>query len=713
MQTTPILTRCAAPVVLLAALLLAGEAPAQSPAFAYPETRREPLSEVIFGEEVRDPYRWLEVNDSAEVQAWAEAQDALTRDYLEGLSGRDGLEARLTELIDLPWVGAPWIRNGRQFYYRRLRGKDKSVLFWRDGEAASERVLIDPNALGTPSDNISLGNWSITRDGRTLAYTLKANNADAGTIQVMDVESGRVSPVDRLEGIKSSRIEWTLDGSGFYYTLRPDEPEVPENERPGRAEVRFHKLGTPQSEDLLVFPRTNDPATWIRPRVSWDGRWLFIYIWRGHERTTVYLRDLQSEDGAFRLFYEAEGSRIWVFDHGDSFYILSDEGAPNKKLLRAPAGVSDQAAWETVVPESAEALLDHASVAGGRLLLRYLEKAWHKLQIHELDGRLVKELTLPAPGSVRWIRSHPEHDEAYFTFSSYSIPWRTYRVSAASGEVALWQRVEVPVDPAPYRAEQIWYRSKDGTAVPMMVVHRKDLPLDGSTPFLLYGYGGFNSSLYPSFFAQLYAWLEAGGGYAVPNLRGGGEFGKRWHRAGMGAKKQNVFDDFIAAAETLISRGYTRPERLAIRGRSNGGLLVGAAMTQRPELFGAAISGVPLTDMVRYTQLGVGKLWIPEYGSPEDQAAFTVLYGYSPYHRVKPGRRYPPTLVTTADTDDRVHPGHARKFAAALQAAAQDNVALFSIERQAGHGGADRIDARVRRWADEFGFLMTRFGMTR
>lgn len=705
-----LLTVC---LVSASALLAPPPGAAQEASLAYPETRRQAIVETIFGETVADPYRWLEDGSAPEVATWSKAQDAFARRYLDGLPGRRDLAARLGELIAAPWTSTPYVVAGRLFYYKQLAGAEKAVLLWRDGEDGTERVLIDPNKLSSQAENVSLGRWGVSRDGRTIAYILKRNNADEGVLQVMDVASREVSEIDRLTGIRHSRIEWAADGSGFYYTHLPDDPGISPTERPGYAEIRFHRLGTPQAKDELVFGRTGDPTTFLRPRVSWDGRWLFVYVWYGWNGVDVFLRDLTATDAGFRPFFSSREARIWVEDHDGYFYIHSNEKAPNWQLFRVPAGVFDRAAWETVIAEPQDAVLDVVFVAGGRLLVRLHRDARHRLQVRALTGDLLHEVRLPGPGITRWMKGRPDQETAYYTFSSFSVPWTSYGLSMATGRSALWSKTDVPVDTAGYVTEQIWYRSKDGTRVPMFVVRREDMPRDGTTPFLLYGYGGFGIDVMPGFFAELYAWLEAGGGYAVPNLRGGGEFGEDWHRAGMALNKQNVFDDFIAAAETLIDKGYTSAKRLAIRGRSNGGLLVGAAMTQRPELFGAVLCGVPLLDMVRYTKLSVGKTWIEEYGSPEKERDFRVLYGYSPYHRLVSGTAYPPVLFVTADTDDRVDPAHARKMSAALQALNGGTTpVLLSIERQAGHGGADRIAARVSRWTDEYAFLMHLFGMT-
>ena len=688
----------------------------QTHGLSYPDTPALPIVEMIHGKNISDPYRWLELEDSDEIREWEKAQNTLTAEYLSDVPNRDILESRLFDLIDVPWVGSPVIQNGRAFYHAQPKGAQKDILYWR-GRDDTERVLIDPNTHwnieGDGADkNIALGRWSVTRDGKTIAYVSKPNNADEGWIDVMDVESGRISEIDRLENIKHSRIEWTIDSKGFYYTLLPKGDEISKVDRPGLAEIRYHKLGTPQSSDTLVFPATNNPTTFLRPKVSWNGRWLFVYVWKGWTGVSVMVRDLHSDNLSFRTFYESDDAQIWVFDHGEYLYIHTNEDAPNKKLLRVKAGIFDQNAWEEVIAESPSAVLQDVYRSRDHLLTVKLENAHNSLAIHDTDGKKLRDINLPSEGSTHWVKVNPDDDDIYYTFSSFTHPYSTYHHDILTGSTSLWSLTNVPMDIGRYKSTQEWFVSKDGTKIPMFLVRDPSVKLDGSAPLLLYGYGGFGISLKPWFWASIQPWFEAGGILAVPNLRGGGEFGKDWHQAGMRLNKQNTFDDSIAAAEFLIEKGYTNPLRLAIRGRSNGGLLVGAVVTQRPELFGAAICGVPLTDMVRYTEFGVGKTWIEEYGDPNLAEDFENLNTYSPYHHVKKNEKYPPMLITTADTDDRVHPGHARKFAAAMQAANPDNnLVLLYVEEQAGHSGGGRTDDKVRNWSIELRFLMKQFGL--
>jgi prolyl oligopeptidase len=666
----------------------------------------------IHGVDVADPYRWLEAEDSAEVQAWMKGQNAYARRRLESLPGREALSERLRELFYVDALSTPRQRGQRQFYERRHADKEKAIVYWREGTQSEERVLIDPNTL-SDDGSISLGIWVPSHGGEKVAYTLKENNADEATLYVMDVATGQVSPSDRIEGAKYAEPSWTPGGDGFYYTYLPTDPDIPVADRPGFAEIRFHALGTDPENDPLVHERTGDPATFAGAWLSRDGHWLFYSVSHGWNATDVYYRDMRVGEQTWRPLVVGVDALFSVEAWDDRFYVMTNDGAPRWRVLRVDPSSPDRASWEEVVPESRDAVLENAAVVGGHLALTYLRDAVSQLEVRTLDGELVRRVPLPGLGSSGGLRGNPDQDEAYFSFSSFTRPVEIYRTAISSGETELWSKVELPIDPSPYTVEQVFYPSKDGTAVPMFLVHRKDIPRDGSTPFLLTGYGGFNVSETPSFRSSLYVWLEAGGGYALANLRGGGEYGEEWHRAGMLGNKQNVFDDFIAAAEYLITDGLTRPERLAIRGGSNGGLLVGAALTQRPDLFAAVVCDVPLLDMVRYHLFGSGKTWIPEYGSADDKAAFSWLYAYSPYHHVKAGVAYPAVLLRSADSDDRVDPMHARKMAAALQAASTSNKPiLLSIEANAGHGGADRVKKAVEEATDVYAFLMKELGLT-
>jgi prolyl oligopeptidase len=694
--------------VLLASAVVA--AAASMAAGPFPPTRRVDVKEKLFGVEVSDPYRWLEDAQDPAVQAWMAEQDRVARAALRALPGRDRLLRRFRELYYLDAVSAPLHRGSRYFYTRRHADREKAIVYWREGEQGEERVLLDPNRMSADGST-ALGVWVPTYDGRTVAYGVRPNNADEATLHVMDVATGKVSEVDVIEGAKYATPSWTPEGDGFYYTWLPTDPTIPVADRPGRAEIRFHRLGTPASSDRQVHPATGDPRTFLTVDLSRDGRWLFAYVSHGWNSADVYLRDLKSEDPAWRPLVVGKDALYGVEAWRDRFYILTNENAPRFRVLRAEAAAPERAAWVEIVAEHPQAVIEELRLLGDHLVLGYLENAASRLEVRTLDGQRVREVALPVLGSTFGLTGNPDEDEAFFGYQSFTTAPEIHRTAIRTGQTSLWSAVKVPVDPSPFAVEQVWYPSRDGTRVSMFVVRRKDLKRDGSTPFVLYGYGGFSASERPAFTTGLFPWLEAGGAFAVPNLRGGGEYGEEWHRAGMLHNKQNVFDDFIAAAEYLVAGGYTRPERLAIMGGSNGGLLVGAAMVQRPELFRVVFCAVPLLDMVRYHLFGSGKTWIPEYGSAENEGDFRTLYRYSPYHHVRPAP-YPAVLMSSADTDDRVDPMHARKMTAALQAATTSGrPVVLRIEKNAGHGGADMVKQAVELSADRYAFLMREVGL--
>jgi prolyl oligopeptidase len=740
-----------------------------------PASHRDEISETLHGIQVDDPYRWLEDASKPEVQRWVTAQNAYTRQLLDALPSQQPLRQRFAELMYLDAVSPPEERGGQQFYTRRYKTREKPVLMVRprDGE---ERALLDPNELRADG-SISLGNWFVSWDGKSVAYTLHENNADEATLFVRDVATGKDSAIDRITGAKYAGPTWTPDNQGFYYEWLPTDPSIPVSERPGRTELRYHRLGTDPAQDPLVFPATRDPKTFLGGGVTRDGRWLIVSVQQGWQQNDVYVRDARLPlDSPTKLAPQAQSQPQPAAPAGTSpagtgaararanaarfgfvpfvsgldamfrvswwngvFYVHTNYEAPNYRVLSVQskhtattptatkqtpsaakqpvAGSSEFAGefkiehWRELVPES-QAKLDDANVIGGALVLSYLENAYSRLAIHDLSGKHLRSMSLPGLGSASGLVGDPDRDEAYFAFTSFTVPTQVYQASIARGSTSLWSKIDLPLDTSQMQVDQTWYTSKDGTKVSMFVVHRAGIKLDASHPTLLYGYGGFNIDMTPAFSALAAVWLEQGGVYAVPNLRGGGEYGEAWHRAGMGPNKQNVFDDFAAAAEHLIERRYTSADHLAIYGGSNGGLLVGASMVQHPELFRAVVCAVPLLDMVRYHLFGSGQTWIAEYGSPEDPTQFATLFDYSPYHHVLPGVKYPALLMMAADSDDRVDPMHARKFAAAVQWAEQQNraaesrPALFRVEEHAGHGGADLVKKRVVYNADLTAFLL-------
>ena len=694
-------------LLLLAAVLAAPAVAADRP--PYPPTRVEDVVENLHGTDVHDPYRWLEDGTSAEVQAWVSDESTYARQYLDHLPGRDRLAERLQEVSYVDATSTPRRAGSRLFFSRRKPDQEKAVLYWRADHDGVDHALVDPSTLSADGST-SLGQWVPSHDGKTLAYTLRENNADEATLYVKDVATGKVSDLDRIEGAKYASPSWTPSGDGFYYTWLPTDPGVPVAERPGRAEIRYHALGTDPVGDTVVREATGDPEKFLGPELSRDGHWLLAYV-SSFASTDVYYQDRRAPAGEWKPLVTGVTAQYWVDVWEDRFYVHTNDGASRWRLLRVDPASPERQDWEEIVPEAADAVLEDSSIVGGRLALSYLHNASSVIELRTLDGALLRTVDLPGIGSSRGLVGRPDQDEAFFSFSSFTHPPEIWRTSIATGTTRRWAKREVPVDPSPYTVEQVFYASKDATLIPMFVVRRKDAPRDGSTPFLLYGYGGFGVNVLPSFSAHLYPWLEAGGGYAVANLRGGSEYGEDWHRAGMLGNKQNVFDDFIAAGEYLVKEGWTKPERLAIRGGSNGGLLVGAVLTQRPDLFKAVICEVPLLDMVRYHRFGSGRTWVSEYGTAERKEDFGWLYAYSPYHHVKAGTGYPAVLVASSDSDDRVDPLHARKMTAALQAASTGGPVLLRIESKAGHGGADLVSSAVALSVDYYAFLFEQLGM--
>src|SRR5712691_5485 len=682
--------------------------PAQhSESSRYPATRRADTAETLHGVRVADSYRWLEEEKSPEVQAWMKAQDDFARDHLRRIPGRDAFAARLAQVLYVDSVTTPLHRGGRYFYLRRFATKEKGIYYVREGNA--ERVLLDPNVWTKDGSDALGGQWP-SWVGKRVAFKIKHNNSDEATMYVLDVDSGQRLP-DAIEGAKYAGASWTPSGDGFYYTWIPSDPKIAVADRPGWQTIRFHKLGDDPAKDPVVFEKLGDPKVFQSAFLSKNGHWLIRSVAHGWRSTDYYFRDQRKPGAPWATLIAGQDATYDVDEYGDRFYVSTNEGAPNGRVFAVDPARPERAAWTEIVPERKDATLEDKTVVGGKLALKYLKDVVSHVEVHGLDGQLVREVPMPERGAASNLVGDEEDDEAYYSFESFTFPREIWRTSVKNGGADLHFRLSVPVDPKPFTVEQVFFESKDGTRVPMFIVRRKDQKLDGQTPAILTGYGGFTFSNTPVFSAGMYPWLERGGIYAVANLRGGSEYGEDWHRAGMLGNKQHVFDDFIAAAEYLIKSGYTNSSRLAIRGGSNGGLLVGAAEVQRPDLFKVVLCHVPLLDMVRYHLFGSGKTWISEYGSADDAEQFKWLYAYSPYQHVSEGTRYPATLVLSADADDRVDPMHARKFAAELQEASAGGPVLLRIELHSGHGGADLIKATVEKVADEYAFTLEQMGL--
>ncbi|NVD44085.1 prolyl oligopeptidase family serine peptidase [Qipengyuania atrilutea] len=674
----------------------------------YPETTTDGTSEEIFGQTVADPYRWLEddVRVNPEVAAWVAEQNKVTDAVLSQLPLRDALKTRITELTDYERFGLPTEEGGRYFYSRNDGLQNQSVLYVRDGLDGEPRMLIDPNEW-SDDDATALAGYAITDDGSKLAYAIQDGGSDWRTVKVMDVATGEVMD-DTVEWVKFSGMDWAKDGSGFYYSRFPatGEGETFQALNTNHT-IYFHELGTDQSEDRMIFARPDMPELNNVGTVSEDGRWLVVTSSSGtDDRYEVALVDLERPDSEPMVLVPGfENNYSYVSNMGSRFFFVTNDGAPLKKVVSIDITQPD-AGWTTVIPEREETL-EGVSLTGGHLVASYLVDAKSKIEIFDLAGNSVREVALPGIGSAGGFGGDPQDGETFYYFSSFNRPTTIYRYDVETGESETWAAPEVAFNPDDFVVEQRFYNSKDGTRVPMFLVRSKEVAESGeAVPTLLYGYGGFNISLTPSFSPSRIAWLEQGGAYAVANLRGGGEYGKAWHDAGRRANKQNVFDDFIAAGEYLIAEGITPEDGLAIQGGSNGGLLVGAVTNQRPDLFAAGNAAVGVMDMLRFDRFTAGRYWVDDYGYPDREEDFAILRSYSPYHNVADGKDYPAVLVTTADTDDRVVPGHSFKYTAALQAAdLGEKPQVIRIETRAGHGSGKPTDKAIEEAADILAFL--------
>lgn len=676
---------------------------------AYPPTRTDNVVEHLHGESIPDPYRWLEDGESAEVQAWTAAQNDLTEQYLGQVPFRPEIRRRLTELLAIDSLGAPAPAGGRYFYSRRRQNENQPILYVREGVHGPDRVLLDPNSLN-PDGTTALDWYFPSEDGRMLAYGLSEDGSEESVLRVMDVTTGAVLP-DRIERTRAADLAWLPDASGFYYTRNPRKGEVPDAEAQYHRAIYFHRLGDPPESDAPIFS-SKEKEHWPGVSLSPDGRWLVISVARTFDQTDLYLQDRQERGPITAIVvnlpytYDAEVVQ-------GRLYIRTNEQASTYRLYVADPAAPAREQWREIVPPRADAVLDGFLVTRSRVALSYLERATSRLRLTGLEGGEVREVPLPTIGSVFGWGAEPDGEELFYGFSSFTVPPSVYRIDLGTEQQELWQRVEADLDPTRFEVHQVSYPSRDGTTITMFLVHRHDLARDGSNATYLTGYGGFNIPMTPGFSRSLLAWLEQGGLVAVPNLRGGGEYGEGWHQAGMLGTKQNTFDDFIAAAEYLIREGYTRPSRLAIAGGSNGGLLMGAVLTQRPDLFRAAVVQVPLLDMLRYHHFRIARLWIPEYGSADDAQQFGWLRAYSPYHHVRSGTAYPAVLLATAESDTRVDPMHARKMAARLQAAsASDRPVLLRLEARAGHGAGKPVSKVLDELVDTWSFVAHELGVS-
>jgi prolyl oligopeptidase len=677
---------------------------------ALPAARVDDVVENIHGVKVHDPYRWLENGDSAEVKAWTSAQNRHLRALLDKVPGRGWLEGRLWQWHETGSLGAPHRKGRRLFYTRRTGKQNQPVLYVRDGNAGRDRALLDVNALAADG-TAALDWWYPSENGALLAYGISTAGDENSTLRVRDVRSGR-DLVDTIPHTRACSLAWLPSGHGFYYTRYPSPGSVPAGEEHYHRQVFLHRLGTDPATDARVFGEGLGDSAWTNVLLSPNGRWLGLEVSEGWSKSQLYLVDREKEGAPVVMVQGIDAIFNLVDMLDDRFYVVSNQGAPRYQLWEVDPRQPERAHWKLLVAES-EDTLESAAAAKDAVVTLYLKDAASRVRVFSREGKLVRDVVLPSLGSVGGLYVRHDLSDVYLPFTSFLTPTKVLRHRVETGKTRVWQALTAPVDTRQFVVEQVRYPSKDGTQVPMFLVHKKALARDGNNPSLLYGYGGFNVSITPGFAASVGPFIERGGVYAVANLRGGGEYGEAWHREGMLGQKQNVFDDFAAAAEYLIREKITSPGRLAISGRSNGGLLVAVAITQRPELYKAAICGVPLTDMIRYPLLQIARLWIPEYGTAARADDFTWLYAYSPYHHVKDGTRYPATLIFSAESDTRVDPMHARKFAARLQHATSGTAPiLLRMEGKAGHGAGKPMAKLIGQLTDEIAFLFAELGMS-
>jgi prolyl oligopeptidase len=665
-----------------------------------PPTRVEEVREILHGVEIIDPYRWLEDQNAPETRAWIEAQNRYTRSLLDVRQERKSLSEQLARLLKIETISTPVEAGGRYFFSKRLPDQDLSVIYMRQDLEGRDEALIDPHPL-SPDKTVSVGLADVSADGRLLAYSVRSGGEDEVVVRFFDVDA-RQDLADALPRARYFGVQIAPDRKGVFYT-RFDK---------AGPRVYYHLLGTPVTQDTLIFGEGYGPDKIISAELSEEGKHLLITVSYGSaaKKTELWYMDAHRRQPAQPIVQDIEARFLGKFA-GDWLLVQTNWQAPNGRILKVDIRNPARSDWKEIVPQS-DATLVGFSPVGGKVFVNYLHNVNSRVLIFDLEGKQHGDIAFPSLGTVSGISGWWAKAESFYSFTSFLVPATIYRYDLVSGRTQEWARIQVPIQPEDFEVHQVRYTSKDGTSVPMFLVHRKGLQLDGNNPTLLTGYGGFNISRTAAYSPLAAIWVKHGGVFALPNLRGGGEFGEKWHRAGMLENKQNTFDDFIAAAEWLIAHKYTRPEKLAISGGSNGGLLVGAALTQRPELFQAVVCSVPLLDMLRYHKFLVARFWVPEYGSAEDPEQFRFLYSYSPYHRVQPGTKYPAVLFITGDADTRVDPLHARKMAALLQAAtASDRPVLLHYDTKAGHSGGKPISKVIEDLSYELTFLFWQLGV--
>ena len=683
-------------------------------AWDYPAAKPTGHTDDYFGAKVADPFRWLEDVDSAGTKTWVEGENKATFDFLAKIPQREAIKQRLTELFNYPRYSLP-AKEGRKYFFTANTGlQNQSPLFVKDALSAEGRLLLDPNTLATDG-TVALSGYRASENGRWLLYGTATAGSDWNEFRVREVATGQDTG-DVIKWVKFSGMAWTHDSQGFLYSRYPEPPKAANATFSGLGNqaVYYHRLGTPQEADVLVYASPEFPKRGWRAAITDDGRYLLLYGSEGtdphHRLYYVDLKDAQHPDltgAVVKLVDVIEASYNVIGNVGSVLLVQTDLDAPREKIIAIDLASPAKAGWKTLVAETKD-VIKSSGVIGGRLILNYMHDARSQLSVWTLEGKPLGEIPLPAVGSVAALSGRHDEDEMFFNFTSFVFPTTNYRCDLATRKVEVFQAPKVAFDPALYETKQVFYASKDGTSIPMFITARKGLKLDGSHPTFLYAYGGFNISQTPAFSTTAVAWLELGGIYAVPNLRGGGEYGREWHEAGVKERKQNVFDDFAAAGDYLVKEGYTAHDKLVISGGSNGGLLIGATVNQRPDLARVALPAVGVMDMLRFQKFTIGWAWASDYGSSDDPAGFKYLSAYSPVHNVKAGVKYPAVLITTGDHDDRVHPGHSFKYAAAMQAAnpQAEFPSFIRIETRAGHGAGKPIAKVIEETADKLAFAI-------
>jgi prolyl oligopeptidase len=680
---------------------------------AYPDAKKVDHVDDYHGTKIADPYRWLEDLDSDDTHAWVEAENKLTHAYLDEIPARAQIKQRLTKLWNYERYSTPFKEGGRYFYSKNNGLQNQSVLYTTTSLDTEPKVLLDPNTLSSDG-TVALSGFRISNDGKLMAYGLAQSGSDWQEWHVRDIESSK-DLTDVIKWVKFSGASWSGDSRGFFYS-RYDEPKEGEKKMSGAnyfQKLYYHRIGTPQSDDTLVYERPDQKDWLFNGGVTDDGRYLIINASKGSsDKNRVYYKDLQATDSAVvKLLDEGDASYGMIDNDGPVFWFRTDAEASRGRVVAIDTRKPEKANWKEVIPQAKETL-QGVNVVGNMLVATYLKDAHTQIKMFSLTGKPVREVTLPGIGSAGGFGGKRADKETFYSYTSYTTPATIYRYDMATGKSTEFRTPKVDFNSSDYETKQVFYTSKDGTHVPMFITYKKGIKLDGSNPTLLYAYGGFNIPQTPSFSVGNLVWMEMGGVFAVACLRGGSEYGEEWHKAGTKLQKQNVFDDFIAAAEWLISNKYTSTPKLAIHGGSNGGLLVGAVMTQRPELFGATLPAVGVMDMLRFQKFTIGWAWVSDYGSSDNPEEFKAIRAYSPLHNIKPGTAYPPTLITTADHDDRVVPAHSFKFAATMQAAqAGPNPILIRIETKAGHGAGKPTSKSIEEIADRWGFLVRALNM--